>query len=476
MKKFLILVLTFLYIIGLSACLTTQGNLPQEEKSFHVPEICELRRMEPESHRYIWLINKQLPLPDVNEKHKDKNQTTEIENSRIFEVLSTHEVDPNGLPLPIAPAAEGGNLEKAVSKNENPAMVEPQLKSAPSEISQPAHPVNYNSTVSIPDSPEVENKAELPLYETEVWSEIAPINQRNIFARQGDDIEVVFDNAGWIYLGFADYTDEDGLRYISKQSKEGKTLFYFKALQLGVYNLSFQLQDNISGTLLRELIAVKVITEDEFSSFLQNDSPVSSAHIKERDLSFAHKLFELGQFKDSLAEYLKFYQEGDSFLNQRLAEIYFILKDYRRSIHYWKKNLHAGGEYFEKAVTGLSQAYMGTDNYNELVSHMRYLFTENNVPQENDLVTLAKYFKSRNSDALAFVLLGEYMKYYPYGSNIDQIYYLLGVLYEKDTQFRDLKKSRNYYQKVLDEYPESFYADSSSERVNYLNRHFFYVR
>lgn len=477
MKNFLVYGSSFLYIIiALSACLTTQGNFSQQDASDHVPEICEFKSMKPGSHAYIWFIDKELPLPDANKDHRDIKQTTELVESNAVETPLTHEIDSHGLPVPIAPTAEKARPEQTVRNNDKPAAPEPMLESVPPKTAKATVPVNYNSSVNVTDSAEEADDVKPPLYESEVRSEIAPINKRNIFARQGDDIEIVFDNAGWIYLGFADDTDDNGLRFVSKDSNQGKTLFYFKALHLGVYNLSFQLQDNISGTLLRELIAVKVITEDEFSSFLQNDSPVGTAPLEERDLSFAHKLFDLGQYRNALTEYLKYYQEGDSFLNQRLAEIYFILKDYRRAIHYWKKNMNAGGEYYKQAVTGLSQSYMGTDNYNELVSHMRYLFTKNNIPQENDLITLAKYFKSRNSDALALELLNEYMKYYPYGNNIDQIYYLLGVIYEKDTAFRDLKKSRDYYQKLLDEYPESRYADSAIERVNYLNRHFFYVR
>jgi hypothetical protein len=476
MNKFLLSVLSFNLLISFSACLTTQGNMPLEEKAYHVPEICEFKSMKPESHTYIWFIDRELPLPRVYSKHEDLAHAMINSESETAETAISHEVDPHGLPLPTVPDREESVREQTTDINVKEITEEPQLKSTRPEIPQTTHPVNYSSTANESESPQVESSTEPPVDKTEIKSDSSPLHKRNIFARQGDDIEIVFDTAGWVYLGFEDKTLQDGLRYISKDSKRGKTIFCFKALQLGIYNLYFQLQDNISGMLLKELIAVKVITEDEFTSFMQNDSPSVSEKKNERDLSFANKLFELGQLRDSLVEYLKFYQEGDVFLNQRLAEIYFMLEDYRRAIHYWKKNLHAEGEYFHQAIAGLSQAYMNTDNYNELISHMRYLFTENNVPRQNDLVKLAKYFKTHNSFVLALELMLEYMKYYPYGEKIDEVYYHLGELYEKDTKFRNLKKSRDYYQKVLDEYPESIYADRACECVDYLNRHFFYVR
>jgi hypothetical protein len=490
MYKYLFFLLIFFYSIFLCACLTTVSNeqLPDE--------ICDVKPVRPEAYNHIWLINKNLPLPSPDFE-KSKANAAEAQTA-----AATPALDPHGLPLPLVADEHKESVKTAAKPEPGPQPEQKPEKTTikkaesppkPSAVTaKPSHPVNY-STIEPPahkpaqkptqKPPEkqpfnLENEAESApsAYETQVKSELEPARTRNVFARRGDDIQIVFDDPGWIFSGFTDGNSSQGVGYLSKDSKADKTLFNFKAIEYGSFGLEFQLQDNIKGTSKKERITVKVVTEDEFSTFLQNDSTAASAEINEQDMEFAQKLYDLGQYQNALAEYLKLYREGDTFLNNRLADIYYTLKDYRRAIHYWKKNLGSADSYRRSAIAGLSRAYITTDNFNELVSHMRYLFNGRNVPEETDLLSLAEYFTSRNADKLSLELLNEYISSYPYGKNVDEIYYLLGVLYEKQTEFRDYKKSRDFYQKILSAYPESRYADPARERVDYLNRHFFYVR
>jgi hypothetical protein len=477
MNRILFLSKLFLFLITATACVTTHNNISNKEQSKATPEICEINQIKPKPYPYIWLIDKELPLPKVIEirtgtRNEAKNTTNDLAKS----VKAPVEVDPIGLPIPKPPAKikiKTNEIKKAESsKAKTIETINDDLKVKKS------FPKEEKSPTPLHENTELANKkeTEATLYTKEIKSEIQPVKKRNIYARQGDDIEIVFNNPGWIFLGYALDEDENGLKYISKSSKDEKTLFRFKALQFGNYNLNFQMQNNISGNTENELIIVKVVMEDEFSSFLQNNNSSNDTILKDRDFSFANKLFELGQYQHALNEYLKLYQEGDFFLNQRLACIYFNLNDYRKAIYYWKKNLSADPDYFKNAIEGLSSAYIKIDDYNALVSHLKYLFTYDNVSSENELLILAKYFASRNNDKLALDLLNEYQKSYPYGKYTAEVYYLLATLYEKNTDFRNLKESRNYYQKIITEYPESLFADASLERVNYLNQHFFYVR
>jgi tetratricopeptide (TPR) repeat protein len=462
MYKYLFFLLIFFYSIVLCACLTTVNNeqLPDE--------ICDVKPVQPEAYNHIWLINKNLPLPSPDFE-KSKANAAEAQTA-----AATPALDPHGLPLPLVADEHKESVKTAAKPEPGPQPEQKPEKTTikkaesppkPSAVTaKPSHPVNY-STIEPPahkpaqKPPEkqpfnLENEGESApsAYETQVKSELEPARTRNVFARRGDDIQIVFDDPGWIFSGFTDGNSSQGVGYLSKDSKADKTLFNFKAIEYGSFGLEFQLQDNIKGTSQKERITVKVVTEDEFSTFLQNDST------------------------SALDEYLKLYREGDTFLNNRLADIYYTLKDYRRAIHYWKKNLGSADSYRRSAIAGLSRAYITTDNFNELVSHMRYLFNGRNVPEETDLLSLAEYFTSRNADKLSLELLNEYISSYPYGKNVDEIYYLLGVLYEKQTDFRDYKKSRDFYQKIISDFPESRYADPARERVDYLNRHFFYVR
>ncbi len=485
MFKYIFFLLIFFYSVVLSACLTTISN---EQPPDEICDIIPVKPVKPDAYNHIWLINKHLPLPSpVAENRNTKNTEAQTAAAPL-------ELDPHGLPLPqvtienkkpLKTVQKSGPVyspEKHTVKKEDPSLETVPVKA------KPYHPVNYSTIEPQPENPSQEPPEKRPqipadsaesapfAYETQAKSELEAAHQRNIFARRGDDIQIVFNDPGWIFSGFTDGNSSQGLGFISKDSKADKTLFNFKAIEYGSFGLEFQLQNNIKGSTKKELITVKVVTEDEFSSFIQNNSVPDSVETKEEDMEFAQRLYDLGQFQNALALYLKLYQEGEPFLNNRLADIYYTLKDYRRAIHYWKKNLGTQGPYRSQAIAGLSRAYINTDNFNALISHIRYLYGGRNVPDETDLLTLAKYFTSRNADKLSLELLNEYISYYPNGNNVDEIYYLLGVLYEKETAFRDYNKSRKFYQKVLSDYPESPYADPARERVDYLNRHFFYVR
>jgi len=473
MYKFAAIPLFILYTVFVSACLTTGNNTVLNKKEQRPDEICELRHPDKSAGKYIWLINKRLPLPEVDTDRK--------ENILAEAPVASPEVDKNGLHLPQVPQTSPAS----VNHTAKPKINKPLVTIKPPKniiIDKPAVPrpapvrKSPQPTEDLSAAPGVAADTKPAQYETQVKSEMQPTHKRTVFARRGDDIQIVFNKPGWIFSGFSDDTAEHGLSFVSKDSKAEKTLFTFKADEFGAFGLEFQLQDNSAGKIRKESITVKVVTEDEFSSIMDNSTIANDTEKIVKDLSFANKLYELGQYRNALTEYLKQYQGDDSFLNNRLADIYFLLKDYRRAIHYWKKNINGSDTYKKLAVAGLSKAYMKTDNFNSLVSHMRYLFNNNTVPQEDELLSLAKYFTSRNADKLSLELLNEYMQSYPFGNNVDEIYYLLGSLYEKETDFRNFKKSRYYYQKILSDYPESMYADRARDRVDYLNRHFFYVR
>jgi hypothetical protein len=61
-------------------------------------------------------------------------------------------------------------------------------------------------------------------------------------------------------------------------------------------------------------------------------------------------------------------------------------------------------------------------------------------------------------------------------AELDEIYFRLGQLYEMPTDDRDFRLSRDYYKKVVDDYPFSTRWDASQARVEYITRHFFQIR
>lgn len=58
----------------------------------------------------------------------------------------------------------------------------------------------------------------------------------------------------------------------------------------------------------------------------------------------------------------------------------------------------------------------------------------------------------------------------------DFILFSLARLYEEPGIHRDLKRSHDLYTKLTDEYPLSEYWERANARIEYLERHFFYIR
>ena len=58
----------------------------------------------------------------------------------------------------------------------------------------------------------------------------------------------------------------------------------------------------------------------------------------------------------------------------------------------------------------------------------------------------------------------------------DWILYTLAQLLESPWEGRDVRRARGLYRRLVDEYPFSVHWDAARERIEFLNRHFFYIR
>ena len=73
--------------------------------------------------------------------------------------------------------------------------------------------------------------------------------------------------------------------------------------------------------------------------------------------------------------------------------------------------------------------------------------------------------------AAAIALLDQYMNDFPGGS--DEVYWMYGQFYEANTSARNILLSREYYRRLMNEYPQSRRFNDARRRVAYLER--FYI-
>jgi tetratricopeptide (TPR) repeat protein len=297
---------------------------------------------------------------------------------------------------------------------------------------------------------------------------------RTIYARQGDDIEISFPENGWLLLEMP--PAGSGLAFLSRHLEKGKTLFKFRGQKIGDYTLPFQFQDQAHGSIKRDTIEIKVVSQKEFDAVMGSRESDSDKENKAQRRAYAAKLLDLGNFKEALSEFLASYSEGDPALNHLIAALALREKDYKNAILYWRKNLDEKGETRDQAVIGLIRAYLALNDRSALLGLARALLAIQNQPIEEDLGLLIRYFSSLKDEELEFDLLQEYVKRFPEGARLAEIYFLLGQIYEFSRTILDFQKARACYQIVVKEFPESPYFAPAQERVDFINRHYFRVQ
>jgi len=297
-----------------------------------------------------------------------------------------------------------------------------------------------------------------------------------MWARRGDQVEISFGNRGWVFLGLRDSIELKGLSFLGSKDMGGKVIFHFRSEDYGVYLLEFQLQDNRTATVKNESVRLSVVTDEEFDSRLASAAIEMSDKGEEERFLLAEKLYELGQYEAALKEYISGYREGVPLVNDRIASIYLQSGEYQAAAKFYEKNRSSSGELGEKAVVGLLRSYLALEDSIKLLGLLDKFLELEYLSIEEDLMHLIHYEIKHGEPVLTYKLLTEYVSGFPGGVFLDEVYFLFGHLFEGESPYRDLEKSRDYYLRVYEEFPVSDFSENARERVKYLERYFFYIR
>ena len=281
---------------------------------------------------------------------------------------------------------------------------------------------------------------------------------------------------GWLYIGLdgeeTGNRREQGIEFLSTEYSGNHNSFSFETAEYGQYLLRFQLQDARRGTVQNEYISLKVVPDDEFTALVAAVRDSDSTQ-EEPQNPYAEKLFAIGEWEAALTEFLKNYQDGNPQLNDRIATVYAAMGAHEAALKYYSKNLETADAYAERAVLGLVRSSVALGDEKLLADYLETFLGANTTGR--DLLNVARFQGDSGHAAVALDMYQEYLKRFPWGDQLDEVYFRLARLYELDLTQRDLEKSRSYYQKVYDEYPESLYSDESRQRLRYLERYFFRI-
>ncbi|HET6451982.1 MAG TPA: hypothetical protein VFI08_11760 [Spirochaetia bacterium] len=300
---------------------------------------------------------------------------------------------------------------------------------------------------------------------------------REIYARQGDTLQVGLDGVGFLFLGLPD-AQSDGMSFKSKENKDNRTLFTFQALKLGTYDLDFLQQDNMAGKTSRETVRVHVVSDQDFTAAVAGQAaPAADASGTDAgDPLFAQKLATVGSYQAAVAELLKGYRDGNPSLNDQIASLYMKMGSYDAAEKYYEKNLAPQTDFTPRAVVGLVKVAVIQDDQQALLARLKQFLAVSDASAEEPLIRAVRMEKAHGEVGMALDLASEYVTRYPSGSWRDEADFLTAQLLEADSAFRDIARARQLYSAILTDHPESTFADAARQRVLYIDRHFYQIR
>lgn len=408
-------------------------------------------------------------LPEPEAENPDSGNPEAVEPALSGQPASGGDSAPGAaLPVPRPPAEPKKPAGKAKAAGE-PA------KAAKAPAASPAKPAAGEAAAAQPAAPAAAGGPPPPA-------------AREVLARRGDTVVIDLEGRGWLLLP----GDRRGVSFLGSQSGPQRTSFSFKALELGEYELAFQLQDNARGAATGEVVRLRVLRDEQFREMLaakagqgavqgavqgagQGGGPPPEVADPARLLK-AERLFAGGYYDLALPEYLAIYREADPLLNDRLAAIYLQKGEAAAAAKFYDRNLASAPPFGRNAIVGLVRAGLAMASPELVLQHLPALLELPPEETRAELLGVARFAASQGRHELALDILTQYLRRFPRGVGLDAAYFQLARLYELESPLRDVRLAREYYRKVYEEFPESEHAGEARRRILYLDRYFFHVQ
>ncbi len=492
------------------ACLTINDKL--KELSVESFNLTEIRNYKEE--KIIKYLLPKLPCQSIYSKRfkaQDNPEVTSLllpdgkgEKERAFVSINKRSIVGQKIKTPIITLKEPGYKSALHSELERKEL---------SVISSKRK--NYSSKFSSTSKPK-STESKTTSSENKISSSLSP--EREIFAKVNDRIEISYDGNGWIYTGFERENNrkdkkEKAIIFLNKKVTGNKSIFVFKPQELGIYILKFMNQDNKTGNSTYRYIKLKVVSDEEFEKILSsnekgnentNESTMLQGGISSEKsngtegksenknweiIKSADYFFDNKDYTNALHLYLKNYTPENRYLNDRIAQIYFFQKSYEVAEKYWKRNLENNTKkydtYYWRAIVGITKIAAVTNNIVTLIEYMdnfTHLGDSSGASgysvddYERDYCFIIKNLTGHKRYDIALHMGKSFLSRFPESLYMDEIYYYMGMIYENSEKYRDLEQALVYYKKIYNNYPASKFYFKAKERIDYIMRHFFYVR
>ena len=276
-----------------------------------------------------------------------------------------------------------------------------------------------------------------------------------------------------------------------RKLEDQSTSFLFDLKETGRYLLAFSRQIPSTGNL--EYYNAEIIVEEppivssaQNAALLTSPSRLAggqSAGIPEKQMagrvhSDVRSLLQNGELQAAY-ETLQNWPERERGDIYEVAAQYFLNADMNaQAIDMWQRNVSLDGDLHNKAVKGILNALIQSNDAEKLVEWLPQMVEQARTIRAEDFARVYQILSQSTALENRENMLNFYQTYlslYP-GKNSPEILYKMALFFEKPGSKQDLRRARQLYRDIQREYPVDEYEVKASERLNYLNRHFFLVR
>lgn len=302
-------------------------------------------------------------------------------------------------------------------------------------------------------------------------------SERTLTSRVGEEVFLQFNSLGWLLLDTGN--DLQKLGFSAPKYEKQTTSFVFKPKQTGTWQLEFQRQDNVQGQWETQKVKLTVLPKNEVLPVNRPKTdlvPESSAPGLGQNFADAEAQERAGNLDAALKLYLANYSPDNSLLNLKIGTLLAAKGQNSEALKYLERNLGGNspqlGESQEKALGLL----LKTSDPDRLLRILVAGGQKGLRPTEARMLEIADFLQKNNRDDEALKLLANQPLWYDKPEKTDVWLYLTAAILEKPGARRDIKKSFDLYNELLEKYPLSPYWSLAGERANYLNRHYFQLR
>jgi len=228
------------------------------------------------------------------------------------------------------------------------------------------------------------------------------------------------------------------LTFLKRQYSADSTVFLFRALSLGTETLRFEYQDNSLGVQKSVTLQAHVVDAQAFEQELAAEEPAGP-----EDLELASHHMESGDCENALPYWIAVYQDP--------------------------------GESLSAAVEGIVRCCTDLRDYATLaeLDIQRHLSLLQDADQ---LLEAARLFLENGDHPRAREAAEGFLLRFAEHPHADEALYLLGRLYEELSPIRDFRKSRDAYERLYRDFPQSRFSERAYDKVRFLDRHYFEIR